>query len=285
MGGRNTKPKKGKKDPSSSSSSSSSSTLPSSSSLSTPSHQPPPSSSSQGEGGEPINKPIIQSSNNQVPPSPKSEHSKSLSHSSSLKSDDKALSMKRLEELFEKYKDPDNPNQIGPDGIEGLCKDLGVDPDDVVILVLAWHLNAQSMGFFKRDEFIGGLQRLGVDSISKLKNQLNNIKKDLDDPVKYKEIYRFAFGFAKERDQKILDLAIADALLGLVMGNRFPHGDHLRQYLIEQKTYKSVNMDQWMNILEFSRTIKADFTNYDENGAWPVLLDEYCEWAKEKFPA
>jgi len=57
----------------------------------------------------------------------------------------------------------------------------------------------------------------------------------------------------------------------------------LRLYLKEQTSYKSVNLDQWMNILEFSRTIRADFTNYDENGAWPVLLDEYCEWAKDRF--
>jgi len=190
--------------------------------------------------------------------------------------------MKRLEEMFEKYKEAEG-QQIGPEGIESLCKDLGVDPEDLVVLVLAWYLNAQTMGYFKKDEFIAGLQKLGVDSVSRLKNQLNNFKKDLEDPAKFKEIYRYAFSFAKERDQKILDLATADALLGLVMGNRFPHADHLRLYLKEQTSYKSVNLDQWMNILEFSRTIRADFTNYDENGAWPVLLDEYCEWAKDRF--
>jgi len=42
-------------------------------------------------------------------------------------------------------------------------------------------------------------------------------------------------------------------------------------------------MDQWMNILEFCRTIKGDLSNYDENGAWPVLLDEYCEWIRKNI--
>jgi len=137
--------------------------------------------------------------------------------------------MKKLEELFEKYKDADG-QQIGPEGIESLCKDLGVDPEDVVMLVLAWYLNAQTMGYFKKEEFINGFQKLGIDSVSRLKSHLNNFKKDLEDPSKFKDIYRYSFSFAKERDQKILDLATADALLGLVMGSRFVHASHLRQF-------------------------------------------------------
>jgi hypothetical protein len=43
-----------------------------------------------------------------------------------------------------------------------------------------------------------------VDSISKLKAQFKSLYKELDDPVKFKEIYRFSFNFTKEPDQKIL---------------------------------------------------------------------------------
>lgn len=152
-----------------------------------------------------------------------------------------------------------------------------------------------------------------VDSIDKLKSQLSVFKAELDDPVKFKDIFRYSFGFAKEKEQKILgrdsfnlsafclpvaDLATSDAMLDLLMGGRFPHTERLRQFLkevcttptgqhrliypLQQTSYKSINLDQWMNILEFSRTIKADLSNYDENGAWPVLLDEYCEWARDR---
>jgi len=195
-------------------------------------------------------------------------------------SDRNDFSVKRLEKFWDTYKETDG-NQIGPEGIEAMCKDLGVDPENILVLVLAWHLDAKKMGYFKRDEFVSGLQKIGVDSLPKLKAQLTTFKEELDDISKYKDIYRYAFNFAKEEDQKILDLSLADAMLELVMGTRYFHGPNIRTFLTQQTTYKCLNMDQWLSILEFSRTIKDDMSNYDENGAWPVLLDEYCEWARE----
>ncbi|KAJ7320128.1 hypothetical protein JRQ81_019639 [Phrynocephalus forsythii] len=47
-----------------------------------------------------------------------------------------------------------------------------------------------------------------------------------------------------------------------------------------QSKYRVINKDQWYNVLEFSRTVHADLSNYDEDGAWPVLLDEFVEWQK-----
>lgn len=38
----------------------------------------------------------------------------------------------------------------------------------------------------------------------------------------------------------------------------------------QQSKYKVINKDQWCNVLEFSRTINLDLSNYDEDGA--------CEW-------
>lgn len=35
----------------------------------------------------------------------------------------------------------------------------------------------------------------------------------------------------------------------------------------QQSKYKGMNKDQWYNVLEFSRTINTDLSNYDEDGA------------------
>lgn len=36
---------------------------------------------------------------------------------------------------------------------------------------------------------------------------------------------------------------------------------------LQQSKYKGLNKDQWYNVLEFSRTINTDLSNYDEDGA------------------
>ncbi|EDR41062.1 calcium-binding EF-hand domain-containing protein [Dictyostelium discoideum AX4] len=204
------------------------------------------------------------------------------SNSNNNKIEDKG---KRIEDFFDKYKDEDDNNVIGPDGITRLCKDLGVEPEDVVVLVLAWHLGAKQMGYFSKAEFTQGLSKLNIDSLQKLQQHLPTFKKDLDNPNNFKDIYRFAFIFAKENENnKILDLESACSMLQLVLADRYPHTEKLQEFLMQQKSYKVLNMDQWLSILEFSKIINANCSNYDENGAWPVLLDEYSEWRKQTDP-
>lgn len=43
----------------------------------------------------------------------------------------------------------------------------------------------------------------------------------------------------------------------------------------QQSKYKVINKDQWCNVLEFSRTINLDLSNYDEDGA--------CEYKQPHF--
>jgi len=49
---------------------------------------------------------------------------------------------------------------LGPEGMEKLCEDIGVEPENVVMLVLAWKMNARQMGFFTQQEWLRGLMDL-----------------------------------------------------------------------------------------------------------------------------
>lgn len=49
---------------------------------------------------------------------------------------------------------------LGPEGMEKFCLDIGVDPEDLVMLVLAWKMNAKSMGYFTNTEWLKGLTEL-----------------------------------------------------------------------------------------------------------------------------
>lgn len=70
----------------------------------------------------------------------------------------------------------------------------------------------------------------------------------------------------------------AKALLHLLLNNRWPLLLRFQDYLSDQSQYRVINRDQWYNIHEFTQVVKSDLSNYDPNGAWPVLLDEFVEW-------
>lgn len=63
-----------------------------------------------------------------------------------------------------------------------------------------------------------------------------------------------------------MDIETARAMLQLLLGRHWPQYPEFAQFL-DQSKYKVINKDQWCNILEFSRTITNDLSNYDIDGA------------------
>jgi DCN1-like protein 4/5 len=202
--------------------------------------------------------------------------------------------LKAIEALFNKYKEklPEVENEalpggeepeeevIGPQGIETLCKDLQIDPEDVVTLVLAWRLGATEMGYFTRSEFVDGLKKMQVDSLEKLKAEIPKMRQQLNDATCFREIYRFAFQFAKaEEESKCIDIVTAEALLQLLLVGRYQLATSFAEFLKQSPaSLKGLNNDQWMSLLEFVRQTDS-FDGYDENGAWPCVIDEWVLWA------
>ncbi|CAH1776609.1 unnamed protein product [Owenia fusiformis] len=193
---------------------------------------------------------------------------------------DTSFSSKRCIAWYHEYSDP-NDDIIGPEGMEKFCEDIGVEPENIVMLSLAWKLEAKQMGFFTLAEWLKGMTELQVDSIGKMQGRLEYLRSLIDEPTAFKNIYRYAFDFARDKDQRSMDIDTAKAMLALVLGRHWPLFPSFHQYL-EQSKYKVINKDQWSNVLEFSRTILPDMSNYDEDGAWPVMLDEYVEWYKDQ---
>ncbi|KAH3831150.1 hypothetical protein DPMN_104412 [Dreissena polymorpha] len=181
---------------------------------------------------------------------------------------------------FHEYTGPDE-DTLGPDGMEKFCEDIGVEPENIVMLSLAYTLDAKSMGFFTLAEWLKGMTELQCDSVSKIRQKLEYLRNLLDDSVQFKNIYRYAFDFARDKDQRSMDMDTAKAMLTLLLGRKWPLFTSFHQYL-DQSKYKVINKDQWCNILEFSRSIAPDLSNYDEDGAWPVLLDEFVDWYRDQ---
>ncbi|XP_074649813.1 DCN1-like protein 4 [Tubulanus polymorphus] len=201
---------------------------------------------------------------------------------SSRSQDESSFSSKSCIAWFHQYAGSDE-DVVTPEGMETFCKDLGVEPEDIVMLSLAYKLDAKQMGFFTLTEWLKGMTELQCDNLEKLRGKFTYLRSLLDDSTMFKNIYRYAFDFARDKEQRSMDIELSKAMLQLLLGKHWVLYSSFYQFL-EQSKYKVINKDQWCNVLEFSRTIQPDLSNYDEDGAWPVMLDEFVDWLREQRP-
>lgn len=78
-----------------------------------------------------------------------------------------------------------------------------------------------------------------------------------------------------------MDVDIAKQMLTILLQSRWPLLDDFMAFLDESK-YRSINRDQYHNILDFYKSIECIDKDYDENGAWPVMMDEFVAWLRKK---
>lgn len=183
-----------------------------------------------------------------------------------------------LHDLYNSYKDKES-DLIGPEGIERFCEDLNLHPSDRQVLLLAYVMKAQKMGYFSRQEFETGFETLHARTIAQLKKALPTLNKIATN--QQKDFHDFAFRFCfTEPGQKIIDVETAAQMLPLVL----PQGRFVKpfcEFLTHQQEYKKMTSDQWSNFLKFSQEVHADMSNAEDNPAWPVLLDNFVAWYRK----
>ncbi|GAA6005284.1 DCN1 family protein [Rhodotorula paludigena] len=230
---------------------------------------------------------------------PRSSSSAQTSASSS------AALARNLEDVWAQYRDESNVDEIGMDGTMRYCADLAVDPEDVIMLALAWFTKAPTMGRFARSGWFEAWQTVRCDSLEQQRQYMETLRTRLTDPEGFKRIYVFAFDYAKAEGQKSLQFEIAQELWNLLIpldpAASFP-ATHLASWIafLTDRGGRAVSRDTWNLFLDFTRTTAADFSNYDEEGAlnssvydirrclrthewqlsaaaWPSLIDDYVQ--------
>ncbi|KAJ3388854.1 DCN1-like protein 1 [Entophlyctis sp. JEL0112] len=173
-----------------------------------------------------------------------------------------------------------NEDIIGINGTERLCQDLGVDPMDVVTLVLAFYLKCERMCEFSRQGWIEGWTVLRCETLESMKAAIPRMRADLDDPQKFRDIYTFTFNFAKAENQKSLALETAVGFWQLLFSEKYKFIDLWIEFLESHKN--AISKDTWNQFLDFTVKYPSGFDGYDEDGAWPLLIDEFVEFATDR---
>ncbi|KAJ7703954.1 defective in Cullin neddylation protein 1 [Mycena rosella] len=230
-----------------------------------------------------------------------------------------AASTSKLNALFDKYKDPDGA-EITVDGTIRLCQDLGVDPEDVVLLAVAYELKSPRVGEWNRAGWLEGWKNIGCDALPTMTAALGRLRTKLgSDAAYFTKVYNHTFEFARTEGQRSIALDTAQAFWALLLphgmaggalaplsgadgdgdvdmdGSSVVHGgkggggegwsaEHVDWWFefLQEKGGKGVSKDTWVMFLDFARTIDARFATYDAEGAWPSTIDDFVEWARAR---
>ena len=130
------------------------------------------------------------------------------------------------------------------------------------------------------------------DSLTKQKSALATLRSSISsDQALFKRVYKHTFVCGREKGQKALSLEnalvywkILFSSAGMAWKTENYNWLDLWCSFLEEKYKNSVSRDTWNQTYEFfAKTLKDENMEwYDDNGAWPVVLDEFAAYVKQK---
>lgn len=194
------------------------------------------------------------------------------------------INKQELMQLYLRYADQLEPDDdpSGPDGVEGdglleFFEDLAIDPaSDVAALAFSWACQARVMGTFRRQEFMCGCALLEVDNLESLRAKMPEFRKSLLSGKILPEVYAYTYTVALEPPLKVMPLEDACQYWALLLPD-WALREEFCEWADKHMKGKAVNRDLWMMVLKLAREVPADLSTYDEDPAWPVIIDDFVE--------
>ncbi|EWC45441.1 hypothetical protein DRE_00840 [Drechslerella stenobrocha 248] len=213
---------------------------------------------------------------------------------------------KTVEEWYAVYASEDDPEHIDVGGIIKLLEDIDVKFESAAIYILCWKLGLEAMGSIPKKKWIEGMNQFNIKNsqqlVKALATWLQETKPTSPPSESFLAFFKYMFQFSKatpETRSVALDSALA--VLAFVLDpltydlrydpatstplatevHPYPHAAPFLEFLTQKQPVKVINKDQWESFIPFNKSVKYSLDNYDPEGAWPNLYDQYVDWRKE----
>jgi len=190
-----------------------------------------------------------------------------------------------IEVFFNQYKSTVS-GDIEPEGLTKLCADLRIDPLDAVWLCIATECQAKTMGIFTLQEWSRGMNAIDAVDIKELNSEVHSLRNRLKKDTEYfKKVYVFSFTFSLEPGARNISLETAVQLWDIVLP--FSGWKLYQKWLdfTRATNGKAITRDIWTQLLVLIEQV-PDLEALDafdrDNGAWPVMIDEFFDHITHK---
>ncbi|KAK6332299.1 DCN1-like protein 4 [Orbilia brochopaga] len=213
---------------------------------------------------------------------------------------------KTVEEWFGVYASEGDSEQIDVEGIIRLLGDLDVKFESAAIYILCWKLGLEAMGSIPKKKWVDGMNKYGLKNNQQLLKSLaiwlEETKPVSPPSTSFVDFFKYMFQFSKATPET-RSVAIDDALPVMSFAldpltydlkydpdtavsikpevHPYPHRQPFLDFLATKQPVKVINKDQWESFIPFNRAVSYTLEDYNPEGAWPSLYDQYVEWRRE----
>uniref|UniRef100_A0A914HTP8 Defective in cullin neddylation protein n=1 Tax=Globodera rostochiensis TaxID=31243 RepID=A0A914HTP8_GLORO len=198
----------------------------------------------------------------------------------------------KIDKFFAKYaNDPKDKEQkvesdrIGPNGMVRLLHDLDIAPTSRSAMVLAWKMKAEKPCEFTQKEFRDGLTALkpiGTLDAKSFRSALIKAEQEtLADPQKFSDLYQFVFNYVNLGNESSLELETAVACWEVLLEDIGDVRGGIWVDFLRARKVKDISWETWNLLLKFLNEIDFDMGNYDVDGDYPEIFDQFVEWCQD----
>jgi len=191
-------------------------------------------------------------------------------------------SLKQLDTLFDRYID-DEKDVSSQLGLSKFFEDVGIELSHRWSLYIMYQLKATQMMRLSRKQFNDYFGKMKAFTKSDIKKTCVRECRSIDNTQKkFKEFYEWLFSHVKENeDKRSIPKDFAINLWGVILSEqKYPLLPDFCKFAQKNEEVKAITLDTWTVVREFLETCK-DPKTFENDGAWPVLVDMYLDAAQE----